>query len=271
MNTLEFKKINKFLALVCTLLLIIIGASIISKLVWQIIDKETSFPIANILSSSIKTNSTLSLPTNLFGALNSTEETNHSKIETTPLNLVLFGILSKQVNPSVIISKEGEKEKIYQINDFITPNTVLKEIFSQYVILDRNGTIEKLEIKREKLDASYVDNASNSKITQSNKLKLNNYLKDLKKNPENLFDILSVQPNFINGRLRGFIISPGIEKELFKDLGFKKNDIILNINNSALNNLSEAIKLRDILVEKKIFNITIERNGLTKFFSINLN
>ena len=121
------------------------------------------------------------------------------------------------------------------------------------------------------MDASYVDNASNSKITQSNKLKLNNYLKDLKKNPENLFDILSVQPNFINGRLRGFIISPGIEKELFKDLGFKKNDIILNINNSALNNLSEAIKLRDILVEKKIFNITIERNGLTKFFSINLN
>ena len=270
MNTLEFKKINKFLALVCTLLLIIIGASIISKLVWQIIDKETSFPIANILSSSIETNSTLSLPTNLFGALNSTEETNHSKIETTPLNLVLFGILSKQVNPSVIISKEGEKEKIYQINDLITPTTILKEVFSQYVILDRNGSIEKLEIKREKIDVSYTNNASDFKITQPNKLKLKNYLKDLKTNPEDLFDVLSVQPNFVNGKLRGFIIAPGLEKELFKSLGFEKNDIIININNSDLNNLTEAIKLRDILVETKIFNITIDRKGQTKFVTINL-
>jgi type II secretion system protein C len=271
MSTLNFKKINNILALVCTLALIVIAASIISKVVWQIIDKEASFPISKAFSNDVDTGSSLSLPENLFGSLKSTEKINHSKIEITRLNLVLIGILSGQENSSVIISKDGAKEKIYQINDLITPNTVLKEIFSQYVILDRNGSIEKLEIRREKMDSLYTDTPLSFKITQTNKLKLKNYLKDLKKNPDNLFDILSVEPNFINGKLRGFIIAPGPEKTLFKELGFQKNDIIININNTDLNNLSEAIKLRDILVEEKIFNITIDRKGLTKFLIINLN
>jgi type II secretion system protein C len=271
MTSFNFKKINNSIALVCTLALIIIAASIITKVVWQILDKDSSFPITKTLTSNIVTSTLLSLPINLFGAEDSYEKPNHSKIETTRLNLVLVGILSGQENPSVIISKEGEKEKIYQINDLITPNTTLKEVFSQYVILDRNGSIEKLEIKREKMVVSFTPDTSDFKITQPNKLKLKNYLKDLKTNPEDLFEVLSVQPNFVNGKLRGFIIAPGIENELFRDLGFEKNDIIININNSDLNNLSEAIKLRDILVETKIFNITIDRKGQTKFLKINLN
>jgi type II secretion system protein C len=121
------------------------------------------------------------------------------------------------------------------------------------------------------MDTSYTVKASSFKITQSNKLKLKDYLKDLKTSPESLFEVLSVQPNFVNGKLRGFIVAPGIEKELFRDLGFQKNDIIININNSDLNNLLEAIKLRDILAEQKIFNITIERKGQIKFLTINLN
>ena len=102
-------------------------------------------------------------------------------------------------------------------------------------------------------------------------MKLKGYLRDLKTNPEKLFDVLSVQPNFNNGELRGFIISPGSEKVLFEDLGFQKNDIILKINNRDLNNLSQAIKLRNVLAEKTIFDFIIERNGQTKYLSINLN
>jgi type II secretory pathway component PulC len=80
-----------------------------------------------------------------------------------------------------------------------------------------------------------------------------------------------VQPNFNNGELSGFIIAPGIERALFEDLGFQKNDIIMNINNNELNNLSQAIKLRDVFTDKKLFDIIIKRKGQTKYLSINLN
>ena len=271
MNSLNFKKINNVIALVCTLALTLILASITSKIVWKVLDKETSLQVDKVLSNTLTKSPSSPLPTDLFGALDSQQEVNHSKIENTRLNLVLVGILSKQDNPSVIIIKEGGKEKIYKINDLINPVTILKEIFSQYVIIERNGVIEKLEIKRTKIDPSKAVNTTKFQIAEPNKLKLRGYLKDLKTNPEKLFDILSVQPNFSNGELRGFIIAPGSEKALFLELGFQKNDIILNINNSELNNLFQAIKLRDVFAEKKLFDMVIERKGQKKYLSINLN
>ena len=272
MTTPNFKKINDVIALVSTLALVIFTASIISKVIWQVLEKNNSFPVSKTLD--INTTQTIvnsRLPSNLFGSLTATEPAKYSKIEKTRLNLVLVGILAKQENPSVIIKQQGDKENIYQINDFITPTTILKEVFSEYVVLERNGNLEKLEIIRKGLEGSNTNNASSYEISNSNKSKLSQYLQDLNNKPENLFNVLSVKPNYTNGELRGFIISPGTEKALFEGLGFQKNDIILNINNNELTNLSQAFKLRSVLVEQKLFNFKVERKGQIKFLTINLN
>ena len=272
MTTPNFKKINDVIALVSTLALVIFTASIISKVIWQVLEKDNSFPAPKTLDiSTTQTIVNSRLPSNLFGSLTATEPAKYSKIEKTRLNLVLVGILAKQENPSVIIKQQGDKENIYQINDFITPTTILKEVFSEYVVLERNGNLEKLEIIRKGLEGSNTNNASSYEISNSNKSKLSQYLQDLNNKPQNLFNVLSVEPNYANGELRGFIISPGTEKALFEGLGFQKNDIILNINNNELTNLSQAFKLRSVLVEQKLFNFKVERKGQIKFLTINLN
>jgi general secretion pathway protein C len=272
MTTPNFKKINDVIALVSTLALVIFTASIISKVIWQVLEKDNSFPASKTLDiNTTETSVNLRLPSDLFGSLTSTEPAKYSKIEKTRLNLVLVGILAKQENPSVIIKQQGDKENIYQINDFITPTTILKEVFSDYVVLERNGNLEKLEIIRKGLEESNTNNAPSYEISNSNKSKLSQYLKDLNNKPENLFNVLSVEPNYSNGELRGFIISPGTEKALFEGLGFQKNDIILNINNNELTNLSQAFKLKNVLVEQKLFNFKVERKGQIKFLTINLN
>ena len=272
MTTPNFKKINDVIALVSTLALVIFTASIISKVIWQVLEKDNSFPASKTLDiNTTETSVNLRLPSDLFGSLTSTEPAKYSKIEKTRLNLVLVGILAKQENPSVIIKQQGDKENIYQINDFITPTTILKEVFSDYVVLERNGNLEKLEIIRKGLEESNSNNAPSYEISNSNKSKLSQYLKDLNNKPENLFNVLSVEPNYSNGELRGFIISPGTEKALFEGLGFQKNDIILNINNNELTNLSQAFKLKNVLVEQKLFNFKVERKGQIKFLTINLN
>lgn len=272
MTTPNFKKINDVIALVSTLALVIFTASIISKVIWQVLEKDSSFPISKTLDiNTTETSVNPRLPSDLFGSLASTEPAKYSKIEKTRLNLVLVGILAKQENPSVIIKQQGDKENIYQINDFITPTTILKEVFSDYVVLERNGNLEKLEIIRKGLEESNTNNAPSYEISNSNKSKLSQYLKDLNNKPENLFNVLSVEPNYSNGELRGFIISPGTEKALFEGLGFQKNDIILNINNNELTNLSQAFKLKNVLVEQKLFNFKVERKGQIKFLTINLN
>jgi len=271
MNAPNFQKINNIIALACAFALIIVTASIISKVIWKILEKDNAFPLTKVFDDNTETDINLSLPVNLFGTLGAPEKPKHSKIESTRLNLLLVGILAKPENPFVIIKTEEGKEGIYRINDLITPTTILKEVFSQYVILEHNGNIEKLVMNRKSIDIAKTVNTSGFQISAPNKSKLKQYLEELKTNPQNLLEVLSVSPNFNNSKLRGFIISPGKEKVLFEELGFQKNDIILDINNNELNNLSLAINLRKELATQKLFDFKIERKGQIKYLTLNLN
>ena len=271
MSTDNYKKINNLIALVCTFALIIVIASIISKLIWQFLDKNDTVTISELLDNSAKTQEELALPLDLFGVLDAPVTQNHSQIASTRLNLTLIGILYKENHPFVIVKQEGGNNKIYQINDFITPSTILKEVFSQYVILEHNGNIEKLVMKRNSIDLAKKSSQSGIQISASNRSKLKYYLEELKTNPQNLTEVLSVQPNYNNEELRGFIISPGREKALFEELGFQKNDIILIINNNELNNLSQAIEIRKELAEQQTFDFIIERKGQIHYLTLNLN
>ena len=264
MSTHNYNKINNIIALVCAFALIIITASIISKLIWQFLEKNDTVVLTELLDNNTETQDKLALPFDLFGALDAPVTQNHSQIVSTRLNLTLIGILYKKNHPFAIIKQGGGKEKAYQINDFVTPSTRLKEVFSHYVILEHNGNIEKLVMKRNSIE-------SGIQISASNRSKLKHYLQELKTNPQNLTEVLSVQPNFNNEELRGFIISPGREKALFEELGFQKNDIILNINNNELNNLSQAIKIRKELAEQQTFDFIIERKGQIQYLTLNLN
>ena len=271
MRTHNFQKVNNTIAVVFTFALIVGSASIISKLIWQFVEKDNTLAPTKFLENNFESDSDLTLPFNLFGAIDNPVELNHSQIASTRLNLTLIGILNKKNHPLAIIKQAGGKEKIFGINDLISPSIMLKEVFSKYVIIDHNGSIEKLILKRKGINVEKNNSQAGVQISTSNKLKLKHYLLELKNNPNNLLEVLSVQPNFNNEKLRGFIISPGKEKTLFETLGFQKNDIILSINNNELNNLSQAIKLRKELAQQQTFDFKIERSGQIKYLTLNLN
>jgi len=271
MSTNNLQKVNKIVALLCTIAIIVVTASIISKLVWQVLDKNKSVTLDSWASKKQVVEKSLYLPKNLFGAINEISKKSHSKIQNTRLNITLIGILYKKDKPFVIIRHEGGKEKIYQVNDFVTPSTTLKEVYSNYVILEHNDKIEKLVLRRNDINAENISNKPTVQISNSNKSKLNHYLEVLKTNPQNLSEILFVEPNYKNQKLHGFVISPGREKALFEELGFQKNDIILSINNHKLNNLLQAVKLRSELSQKRHFEFTIDRKGQIHYLTLNLN
>ncbi|MCS5550195.1 MAG: hypothetical protein NZ811_01625, partial [Gammaproteobacteria bacterium] len=214
------------------------------------------------------------LPYHLFGTLKSSTQQDYNNVNKTRLNLVLMGILKQQNNSLAIIKNGSIKSKIYKLGDFITPSVSIKEIYPEYIIIENNSNLEKLELKRKEIEfntAHTQDDSDEIRITTKDKSKLQRYLTQLNTNPKKLLSIVSVRPNYNNKTLRGFVISPGSEKALFQELGFKKNDIILSINDTTLNNLSQAIKLRKDLAEQKYFNFTIDRQGSIQSLSIDLN
>jgi len=268
----NYKKINNNAARLVTLISVIWLASIISELVWQLLDQEA--PSANTKNFTIQPSnvSKLYLPHHLFGVLQSSAKQDYNNISKTRLNFLLKGILKQQKESLAIVKNGRIKSKIYKLGDFITPSVSIKEIYSKYIVIENNGNLEKLELKRKDIQFdTKLDNTRDTQINTADKSKLRHYLTQLNTSPKKLLSVVSVRPNYSNNTLRGFVISPGSEKALFKELGFRKNDIILSINDTALNSLSQAIKLRKDLAEQKYFNFTIDRQGEIHSLSVDLN
>jgi type II secretion system protein C len=270
MNIQNYQKLNKQIALVATFVVIILLASSLSELTWKLVDYDDTTPKIEHAVNSKQLN-TLDLPKNLFGVSKSSTNQNYNNVGKTRLNLTLIGILNQKDQQLAIIKQGNGKERIFKLNDIIVNNVSIKEIYSKYIIIENNGHSEKLNLKRRDINFSKKQTKNISLISAPNKSKLQGYLQQLSVNPKSLLSVVSVRPNYTKSGMRGFVIAPSNEHKLFKELGFKKNDIILSINNSTLNSLSQAITLRKALSHERYFDFEIERTGQIRTLSVNLN
>lgn len=276
MEDKKYQQINNKIAQFANFALIVLSASMIAQLTWQFLPKNARLEPTNPLTNPPDNTAKIALPHTLFGVFRE-DKKNHTQTKKTLLDLTLMGVLKSENNPLAIIKSGNSTERIYKINDVINASTTLVEIYSKYVILSRDGVEEKLAIKQANFPAS-KSGAKNSNpqaqkpISRANKTKLKRYLKQLTTRPRKLLSVVRVNPNFNkSGQLNGFVISPGSERALFKQLGFKKNDIILNINNTALTDLSQAIKIRKELSTQTEFDFIIDRDGFIQSLTVNLN
>ncbi|SMN11377.1 General secretion pathway protein C [uncultured Candidatus Thioglobus sp.] len=218
---------------------------------------------------------------NLFGQFkHKTKPKNYQKIQATRLNLTLVGVIFKQQKAFAIIKNGSSKASIYQKGDNITPSVVLKDIAKDYVIIQRAGRLEKILIKFNYIGSrnQNTGNANNftqkqktiAKISSAQKQRLAHYFKKVSSKPLELLSLMSVTPNFTNGKLDGFKIKANKEKKMFKDLGFKNNDTVVRINDITLDDFSASLKLIQLFDNARVFDIYLRRGGYQSIISVDL-
>lgn len=102
-----------------------------------------------------------------------------------------------------------------------------------------------------------VDKRKDVKLSQ----KLGEQRDNLLKDPGKLADFIRVSPVRKNGELTGYRLNPSNDPELFKQAGLKPNDLAVQINGYALNDLRQAMTALRELREASEANIVVERNG----------
>lgn len=287
----DYHKINNKVALLLAIALLLLAgfqALELGQRLWQ--GEAKIRPFAHQKIAQHNTLPRLNLPTQLFGTLNSPVKI-HKRIKKTRLNLTLIGVLSQKTHALAII-KRNNKEKIYKVNDKITPSAHIKAIYAKYVIIDHAGSDEKLSIKQKKTfgRANQPKNKTllikprkpRKKQTQTtqkkspppggiiiikpaDKLKLQKILSS----PKTMLSAIAIQPNYKDGELHGFAVHPGKERALFKKIGFQSGDVILTINGIKLDGWLKLVPARKEM-SKQNFDLTIERNQQQHFLSINL-
>ena len=277
-NKIQFsEKKNKQASFIFNLILLVWLAHLLANTIFQLLVDNQTTTIETHQSIVKKQSQKLTLPLNLFGIVKQKPKT-YSRTKNTRLNLNLIGILN-QGKKSLAIIKYNSKDNIYQIGDTIASGVTLKDVKKKYIILSRHGNLEKLQLKQAKLNKFIETQSKNTnrnaktkvaKLSNTQKKVVKKYQRQLLTNPISLFQLVGIKPKYENDRLSGFLLFPTNERKLFFDLGFKKNDILIEINQNPLTNMGQAMRLSRGLAKQTNFTLTVKRNQQIKILSIKL-
>lgn len=275
-----------------SLLLVTVLGITAAKLMWLIIAPkqqatESTQAVENITTQSkeIINYGKLIANQHLFGVVEvkkapviaAPQITETPKTAPTKLNLKLHGIVAYKGSKSgyALISSSSGPQKVYGKGDALQDGVTISEIFSNKVVLDNHGKSEELILpvknlqstKNKKPTASNSPNLpgirdrnpDSSTPSNSTNVDLGEIRREAINSPRKLLDVASASPAIVNGKFIGFRLQTGRKRKLFRELGFRPNDIITEVNGIILDDPSKGAMVLGELAQASDLSMTIKR------------
>ncbi len=181
-------------------------------------------------------------------------------VPPTSLSLRLYGIRysdSGQLD-AAILGFDPNNQRIYKTNEVIADDITLEFIEPERVVISRGGIRESVTFDSDTILSPEITKA----LANSSKgIKVENI------NSSALSQMISFQPYFSNGTLKGYQIYPGNQSKLFDSSGLKSGDVLVAVNGldikdpSVLKELSvfEQVKL-DLIRDNDDLSIIVKLN-----------
>lgn len=277
------------------LVLVLCLCWLLAKVTWQILPAaQTNRTVARVSQNASATEpATVSLAAliapKLFGTASAKAvkaiEPLVTEAPKTTLNVKLTGVVALASSPgagSAIIESRGS-EATYAVDDQIDgTNARLKQVLADRVLIQQAGRFETLMLdgieytkiaqanaglgRSDQPDAEMeADMAPVPEPMEMRPLQASEELEarrdELIAEPMKFFDYIRVSPQRSNGQLTGYRLMPGKDPSLFAQLGLQPNDLAVEINGIALNDMQQAMSVINELRDAKEAAIKIERDG----------
>jgi len=277
-NTIKLKA-NKYLPEFIFVVLIILITQTFAELTWHFFTPAQESVSSNIQNQATQTQislANLSLQKvsayHLFGDARKQVLTQQKIIDApeTRLRLNLKGVFasSNAAQALAIISSSKGKDKTYHIGDKITGGALLHAVYTDRVILKRNGQLETLRLPQFKVDSkSFYNQPSSASIArpvdstnQSKSQRLRKMRDTLLHDPAKLWQQVRINPVMKNGKIKGYTLTHN-DQALMKALNIRASDIITSVNGQSLSDPSTLYGLMNSLADQQSLLLNIERNG----------
>jgi general secretion pathway protein C len=187
----------------------------------------------------------------------------------TTLSLDLKGILALgegDPNGKAIISANRGEDKTYNVGQTIDAGsgTTLYSVYWDRVLLNRGDRLETLRLPKEVLGANAAPRARSPVMAPptaappSGNETLRNVISQ---NAGRLTDIIRLAPNVDQGKVTGFRVQPGRDRQTFDALGLMPGDVVTDINGVVLDDASKGLQAFEALGEATMANVTVLRDG----------
>ena len=288
---------NKYLPKFIFILLIVLITKSFAEMTWRFFTTAgelTSTTVKNQTSNIIPSLPNLSLKDvsayHLFGDAKKHIVVQQKMINApeTRLRLDLKGVFatSNAEKALAIISSSKDKDKTYHIGDKVMGGALLHAVYTDRVILKRNGKLETLRLPKSKVDSkafySAEPSSSNSikplnnkpaqirkaaKVTSSQRdqngspsQRLRTIRDNLLKDPAKVWQQVRINPVMKNGSIQGYTLAHN-DKALMSALNIRNTDVITGINGESLSDPATLYGLMGSMSSQQSMELTIERNG----------
>jgi len=200
----------------------------------------------------------------VFGVAGSGDPT---VIKTSSSELKLSGLLAEDdaTLGQAIISDASGPAQVYRVGSMLPGGSRLREVRSDHVILDRNGTLERLDLPRQTTTggASGAARFEPAGVPSTSSLPLTNV-------EAGLANVIRWQTVIRGGQSPGIRVYPGADARAFSRLGLEAGDLIVAVNDSPLSDQANGDAFLRSLAGMPQASLKIERAGNTKNILVDL-
>jgi general secretion pathway protein C len=204
----------------------------------------------------------------LFGAppIESTQDA--ANAPPTNIPLVLVGIIAAD-DPHdglAILGENAAGAKVFAVGDNVPGSAKLHDVFVDHVVIDHNGRLEKLMLPRQS-QAGAPAPATTALQMEAPVERMRKLITD---DPGLMADIMRPQAAYAQGKLKGFRVFPGRNRQAFARLGLHAGDLVMAVNGTPLDDPGRSQEIFKTLGSSSEAHITVMRNGQQQDLSLNI-
>ena len=200
----------------------------------------------------------------------------------TALKLTLRGVYlaDDRRQSHAIIADAGGRDRSYRPGDALPGGAILKEVYADRVILERNGRLETLRLPTESGVARTPGSPRSTvrRTSRSGALTpppeagqiLAQYRERLLNDPQSVMDVVRAEPYRRGGRIVGYRVFPGRDRKLLSQVGLQPGDVITEVNGLGLDNPLNGLEIMRDLQNASQVSVKVLRNGVEQELSVSL-
>jgi general secretion pathway protein C len=188
----------------------------------------------------------------------------------TAVQLVLAGVMavSDPKRGLAIIGPSAAAARLYTVGDAVPGGVKLYSVYAEHVLLDRDGSIESLQLPKKLALAS----APPPPVVGGNLSPGQRLAALAQGNGALLGGLVRATPVTVGGKLNGFRVYPGGRASIatFTQLGLRPGDLVTAVNGTQLDDVNRGNEILQTLSSAASATLTVQRNGQSQDLNLNL-
>jgi general secretion pathway protein C len=251
---------------VASVLLILLLAWLLAEFTWSLIPRKTTQAAVTAgpaMTARPQLDAAQVADRHLFGTASA--QGNASNAPDTTLNLTLHGIVAgkRAADSRALIVANGDEEP-YALGAQLPGGAVIRSIYPDRVLLERNGRLEALRLPHDDSNGGggiQQPAAMQSRAMVPGPQNLGQLRQEIANNPQRLMDVVRAMPVMDHGKLTGYRIYPAGNPSMFNQLGLKPGDVVTAVNGIPLTDPAQSMRVLSSLKTTEQVSVSLTRNG----------